>query len=579
MMITMMSKVEVLFFSADPLSALADGTPRLGLDDEMREIQQKMGAAKHQRALKFSWNPAARSDDLLQALRDERPQIVHFSGHGSSDGLVLVSRNGTRAIDVGTGPLGRLFGMFPGDIRVVLLSACFSRPQAEAIAQEVGCAIGTHGEIPDDAAVTFNAAFYRAIASGCSIKAAYEQARIALQMEYSEHCECPDLVVKKGVDPNKIILVSRFPALAKIAAVIAVLAGLVLGYPQPIESAYPIWRGVQLRDCTWVETGTVAPAAASAAASATSTDAAGPAADLAQAKALCQAGQYDEAFPLFESAARAGNAEAMGFLGIAYQSGEGTTVQPDLAIIWLRKAAYARDPRGMIALATAYQGGKEKGYGVERQPWVAREWLEKAVDELGNVEAMLNLARLYLEERKDSLALAVFQRAINAGSVEGIIEIGRMREQGRGGKRDAVLALRLYNQAADRGSPRGLFEVGRIHQDGVGVPRSYAKARTSYLQGACEGSVDAMYQLGFMYLNGLGVKRDRGAAIDLFRRAADGGHALAGKQLAKLDEDKENRIEKFFAHLMRPDSPEGCAVPDASASAADPGAMGSLAAR
>jgi hypothetical protein len=202
-----MRQVKVLFFAADPLSVLKDGAPRLLLDEDVRQIKQKVRAAEHRDALEFDLRLAARTDDLLQALNETRPQVVHFSGHGKTEGLVLVSADGRRPHVVSAAVLRQLFEVFRGDIRVVVLSACFSFAQAEAIASVVGCAIGTRGPISDAGAITFGGAFYRAIAFGHSVQAAYDQARTALALEHFQDRECPELVVRAGVDPARLVLV------------------------------------------------------------------------------------------------------------------------------------------------------------------------------------------------------------------------------------------------------------------------------------------------------------------------------------------------------------------------------------
>jgi hypothetical protein len=90
----------------------------------------------------------------------------------------------------------------------VVLNACFSLPQAEAIAASVGCAIGTGGPISDEGAITFGGAFYRALAFGQSVQAAYDQARTALALEHVDDRECPRLVVRPDVDPARLVLVA-----------------------------------------------------------------------------------------------------------------------------------------------------------------------------------------------------------------------------------------------------------------------------------------------------------------------------------------------------------------------------------
>ena len=45
----------------------------------------------------------------------------------------------------------------------MILNACYSKKQAEAITQVIDCAIGMNDAIGDEAAITFAASFYRAI--------------------------------------------------------------------------------------------------------------------------------------------------------------------------------------------------------------------------------------------------------------------------------------------------------------------------------------------------------------------------------------------------------------------------------
>jgi hypothetical protein len=199
-------RVKVLFLAADPLSAATSGPARLLLDEEVRQIRQKVRAAPRD-TLDFDLRLAVRADDLIEALAETHPQVVHFSGHGTNDGLMLASADGTDAQRVDATALRRLFEVFRGDIRVVVLNACWSLPQAEAVADVVGCAIGTRGQITDKGAITFGASFYRAIALGRSVKEAYDQARAALFLQHAEDDESPVLVTRPDVDPAQLVLV------------------------------------------------------------------------------------------------------------------------------------------------------------------------------------------------------------------------------------------------------------------------------------------------------------------------------------------------------------------------------------
>jgi len=261
-----MRKVHVLFFAADPHSQPPEERdPRLRLDEDLRTIREKVRMARHRDALDFDVWWAARTDDLLQALNEKRPKVVHFSGHGGKDGLVLVSADGLRPHPVSTAALAKLFDHFGGEIRLAVLNACFSYPQAEAIAGAVGCAIGTHGKITDSAAITFGAAFYRAIAFGKSVKKAYDEAATALLLEHVDDRDCPELVVRPGVDPAKLYLVPRWPRrLALAAAGLALASAAAVVTPRlvdRVDPSPPTGRDSVAGDTTPLRTDTSSPPA------------------------------------------------------------------------------------------------------------------------------------------------------------------------------------------------------------------------------------------------------------------------------------------------------------------------------
>ncbi|HYR10295.1 MAG TPA: CHAT domain-containing protein, partial [Longimicrobium sp.] len=508
--------------------------------------------------LEFDWRLAGRTHDLQQALEKTRPQIVHFSGHGGSNGLVLLGADGRSPRPVDADVLRELFQKDRGSIRLVVLTACHSRPQAEAIKEVVGCAIGTRDQISDQASILFNAKFYSAIASGRSVQDAFERARLALRLEHPHEAEILELLHRPDVDPAKVVLVSRFHRFARIgatvaAALVVLLAVFLISRPPSIVDP-PLSGGLRLGDCAPEGTGT--PTAASVEPESPSESAT----LLAQAKAFCRAGNYDSAFAFFGRAAEEGAPEAMSFLAIAYLSGEGTKRDTVRGMFWLDRAARkGRDPRGMNALGVVY----ENDQGRDRRYYLARHWYEEAAKQ-GYAEAMRNLGRHYRMGlggigQSDSLALVWYQKAVTAGSVDAMVDIGRMYERGMSGRRDTGQALRFYRAAATAGSPLGMQSMGRAYQEAIGVRRDYAQARTWYLRGACAGSAEAMNNLGLLYQRGLGMAADRREAIEWFRRGAAEGSSGAAANLAKLE---RRGVGKVLALLDRPQSspPSACAV-------------------
>jgi hypothetical protein len=164
-------KVKVLFFAANP-----QGTRQIALDEEAREIEAKIRGADYREALELITKWAVRPVDLLQFLNQHQPTVVHFSGHGSTAAEIILLDRDRRPKPVSQQALAALFRALKDKIRVVVLNACFSRPQAEAIAQEIDCAVGMGPAIGDPAAIVFAASFYRALGFGRSVQNAFDQA-------------------------------------------------------------------------------------------------------------------------------------------------------------------------------------------------------------------------------------------------------------------------------------------------------------------------------------------------------------------------------------------------------------------
>ena len=166
----------ILVLAANP----KDTTP-LRLDEELREIDNGLRAAKRRDefVLRQVWAP--RPVDVRRAILDCTPQIVHFSGHGSDpEGLVFEDAAGNSQF-IGADSLAGFFELFSDSVECVVLNACYSTVQAEAIAKYIPWVIGMCKDIGDAAAIEFSVAFYDALGAGRSLDFAYRLACNAIQ--------------------------------------------------------------------------------------------------------------------------------------------------------------------------------------------------------------------------------------------------------------------------------------------------------------------------------------------------------------------------------------------------------------
>jgi hypothetical protein len=223
-------KIKVLLFAANPR-----GTDPLDLHREFREIDEEIRLGKFRDALELIIVPGTRLVDLIRRLNEDHPHIVHFSGHGNIDEEIILERghgelefpdtthSSARDMQrlepvhhasgacsprpVSKSALVDVLKACNENIHVVVLNACHTRPQAEAISEVIDCAISMNRVISDVGAIKFAASFYGALAFGRSVKNAFDQGLARLRAEDISETDTPELVVRAGVDPSAIVLV------------------------------------------------------------------------------------------------------------------------------------------------------------------------------------------------------------------------------------------------------------------------------------------------------------------------------------------------------------------------------------
>jgi len=178
------------------LAANPKNTVNLRLQEEERDIKERLRLAGYgTEPIKSA--VAVRPRDIQQAILDFKPQIIHFSGHGANeDGLVFEDIDGTPKLISGEA-LADLFELFSDRIECVVLNACYSEVQAEAIKQKIQYVIGMDQAIGDRAAIEFAVGFYAAIGAGESYEFAFKVGCNAIRLAGIKEYATPKLL-KKG---------------------------------------------------------------------------------------------------------------------------------------------------------------------------------------------------------------------------------------------------------------------------------------------------------------------------------------------------------------------------------------------
>jgi CHAT domain-containing protein len=185
----------ILILAANPTT-----TERLRLDEEVKKIEQGFERSKRREQFKLVVRFAVTDDELRRALLDHEPEIVHFSGHGTETdkggsgrdfvidpedergGLAFEDDSGQAQL-ISSESLSRLFELCSDHVKCVVLNACYSEAQADAIVQHIDYVIGMKKAIGDEAAIKFAVGFYDALGAGRDYEKAFNFGRVAIDLK------------------------------------------------------------------------------------------------------------------------------------------------------------------------------------------------------------------------------------------------------------------------------------------------------------------------------------------------------------------------------------------------------------
>lgn len=196
----------ILMLSASPLSL-----EYLRVDEESREIQGELDRSERGRGFSLVTRAALRYADLQYELLKSKPTVLHFSGHGETSGIYVEDEAGAAHLVSGASLVSLLaIPVIKRRLRLVVLNACLTADQAEAIAETIdGMVVGMSSEVTEGAAIEFARGLYGALGDpAVDLQSAFELARnrVALAGLVSEQ-QTPQRFVRTGFDPLSVFLV------------------------------------------------------------------------------------------------------------------------------------------------------------------------------------------------------------------------------------------------------------------------------------------------------------------------------------------------------------------------------------
>ncbi len=205
-------RVRILVVAANPL-----GSSPLKLDHEVKTIQEALRRSRKRDNFEVEYRLAATPSELRRALLDLEPHVLHFSGHGAGDrGLLFVSDESAGAIYRSEGgevrsrstnsneikfvpakPLASLLQLCEEHLECVVLNACYSDVQGDAISANIPFTIGMRDVVEDHVAIKFSQGFYDAIGAGKGYENAFKWGKVAIEFDLADDQASQILILRK----------------------------------------------------------------------------------------------------------------------------------------------------------------------------------------------------------------------------------------------------------------------------------------------------------------------------------------------------------------------------------------------
>jgi len=182
----------ILYTSADT----ADQS-RLRLDEEYRAINLELLRSPNRDEFELIPCLSSRITDLQRELLEKEPYIVHFTGHGSCQGICMVADDSGSTQVIENKPLGGLFKLFSNSINCVFLNSCYSSSQSSAIGKHIENVVCMSSAIYDTTAIKFASAFYMSLGAGKDVPFSFDFAKNSIDLHGCSDKDLPILINKK----------------------------------------------------------------------------------------------------------------------------------------------------------------------------------------------------------------------------------------------------------------------------------------------------------------------------------------------------------------------------------------------
>lgn len=190
-----MTKTKILYLSSSP-----DNLNQLKVDEEFRAIYENL----NENFFKIQSVSKTKISDIQAIIYESQPDIIHFSGHGSSEDIFLETDESRSAGVLKPGFI-RIFQNLRKKPELLFLNACQTYDNLEDLKYVIDFVIATDSKVPDLKARMFARNFYRFLSLGASIKSSFNFAENQLDIEsLVKEARIYRLLVREGINSDRI---------------------------------------------------------------------------------------------------------------------------------------------------------------------------------------------------------------------------------------------------------------------------------------------------------------------------------------------------------------------------------------
>lgn len=253
---------------------------------------------------------------------------------------------------------------------------------------------------------------------------------------------------------------------------------------------------------------------------------------------------YEEALQWWSKAAQQGNVEAIGNMGLCYQTGHGIA-QDSLKAAKLyqqsiklgNKALFDRivenAQKGNIFSNMLAASCYKDGIGVKKDAEKAIPFLQAAAEK-NCVKAQSDLGLLYLNATRPKEALEWFRKGAENGNLTSTFYCGKILMEGLGMKPEKKEGADYILNAAQKGFPQAMYYLGNCYMEGDGLMQNSEQAVKWYKLAAGKNAANAEWTLAQLYREGKDVPMNYTQALHWYSEAVAQGY---GKAFLRLVND------------------------------------------